>query len=214
VATRPPSATTRSPPEQSFVLRRWQWLLVLGATTLLLGLGYLIFKKSLSLSSEAAGANGIVLSVWGLWISLAGFGITFWQLARTKSAAQAATEALDEVRSRVSTYDAVVETSRAIAFIRETQRHLKVPSWESAVVSYNGARESLVRLIELPSKIAQPDKDNLAVVLADITSLCDRIEAGLLRQRVTVDRGKALRVSKDHEELVLRLGIALQRELV
>lgn len=194
-------------------LRRYWWVILIVAVICSIA-SYVIYRKSLGLSSSAAGANGIVLGVWGLFISAAGFSLTIWQLAKTQSAARAAASAAHEVRSRVASYDAVVEASRVAALIRETQRHLKAPVWESAVMSYSQAREALIRLVELPSSISDVDRSALARVLADISALCDRIEAGILKNRILVDRGKALKASRDHEQVIARVSIALQREII
>jgi hypothetical protein len=195
------------------LLRRYWWLTT-GLFVIALIASYFLYRHTSTLSPADVGANGLVLGAWGLLVGAAGFPITIWQLARTQSATRAAAIAVDEVRSRVAAYDAVVEASRAAALIRETRRHIKVPAWDSTVTSYSQARDAVTRLVELPSKISAENRSELAIIIVDIGSVCDRIEAGLIKSKVSLDRGKLVKACREHEQIITKISIALQREIV
>jgi uncharacterized membrane protein YccC len=65
--------------------------------------------------ADAASYAGIILT-------LVGFGITFYQLIKTKDAATAAAEAVEQLQQRLSKLDAVQGLATAQAQIRELKR--------------------------------------------------------------------------------------------
>lgn len=195
----------------SYIERYWIKFVVIssiaGATS------WLLFKWFSGLSSTASASNGLVLGVWGILLSLGGFALTIWQLRKTQTATVAATRAVNELKSRLASYDAVVEVQKAIAFVQETQRHIRIPSWESANVSYSGAREAVLRLAEMPSSLKVDERNSLSSILADIATISDKIDTGLLKGGVAIDRGRAIRGCREHEESLIKLSISFQREI-
>lgn len=183
--------------------------LVIAATV-----SYFLFELSLALSSAAAGANGIVLGAWGVCVSLAGFALTIWQLAKTQDAARAAADALHDLRSRIAAYDATIEAQRALIFLQETQRHMRISAWESVLASYANARGSLLRLTELPSVLQEQDKEPLLIILDELGTITDRIERGMLKGAVVLDRGRALAAIRDYEQRLIKITVSLQKEIV
>ncbi len=161
-------------------------------------------------NGPTVGAWAFLLGVFGTGVTIIGFGITLAQLRRTATNAEAAKRAAEAVKSRVATYDAVFEVSRATAALRETQRHLRIGALESAVDSYVTVREALVRLIELPSPLGGEERARIGAMLSDITVLCDKIEAGLQRGKPP-DVTKAIKSARDHGALMTRLRIVIEK---
>lgn len=124
------------------------------------------------------------------------------QVQRTKTAAQAATEAANNVKSRVAVFDAVSEISLGIAYLHETEKHLRNGSWESVVDSYSAVRTALTRLVELSSGIDDAQRSKIRSMLTDIASLCEQIDNGMTAEQKTLQKARALKKARSYSDLL------------
>lgn len=155
-------------------------------------------------------ALGFLVGIMGIALSLIGFGLTGWQLWRTANATKAAAEAVANIKSRVATYDAVFEISRATSALRETEKYLRKQSWSEAVDSYAVFRHAVVRLSELPSAISNDGRENLKKMLRGATSLSDKLERSVLLGNDPSDVAKAITSNKKFMESLTVIGVHLE----
>lgn len=163
-------------------------------------------------------ANAVQVSAWGLLLGLfgtlltiLGFGLTGWQLWRTANATEAAALAVAGIKSRVATYDAIFEVSRAVSALKETDRHLKRHSWVDAVESYGDGRHALVRLTELPSDLNAERLENLSNILSEVVIFSEKIEAALQKSKAPTDVSKMINSNRRFVETLARISIALEK---
>lgn len=163
-------------------------------------------------------ANAVAVSGWGLLLGLfgtvltvLGFALTGWQLWRTANATEAAALAVAGIKSRVATYDAIFEVSRASSALRETDRHLKRRNWPEAVDSYGDARHALVRLTELPSELDGERVTSLTDVLNEIVDFSERLEAAVLKSKDQGDVSRMINMNRKYVESLTRISIYLER---
>ena len=156
-------------------------------------------------------ANAVQVSAWGLLLgvlgtilTVAGFALTGWQLWKTADATRAAAQAVANIKSRVATYDAVFEISRATSALKETDRHLKKRSWPDAVESYASFRHAVVRLIELPSSLGDEQREELRKMLRSATSSADRLERSVVGSS---DPGGVVRAISNNMKAVEYLAV-------
>lgn len=98
-------------------------------------------------NSSIVGAWGLIATLVGLLATLVGFWITLVQLNRTKTAAQAASDAVGEYQVRLGRSDAALEAARIIAMLEKTLAHLKADGWGDAATSLWEAQKMLNRSI-------------------------------------------------------------------
>jgi hypothetical protein len=163
-------------------------------------------------------ANAVKVSGWsfligifGTLLTVIGFGLTGWQLWRTANATEAATKAVAGIKSRVATYDAIFEVSRASSAFRETDRHLKRHNWPEAVESYNDARHALVRLTELPSDLTADRISSLADVLSEVVQFSELIESAIQKSKSPANVSAMINSNRRFSEALARASIALER---
>lgn len=162
-------------------------------------------------NSPAVALVGLGLTVLSLVVTVIGFVVAIYQIRRTQTATAAAAKAVGDLRSRVASFDATVEISRAAEALRETQRHLKNDQWASAVESYQAVKDAMVRLVALSDKIEMNERGQIAPMLADISELCNKIESGLERDNINVSKSRILRKAREHGVLISTIGIQIQR---
>ena len=157
------------------------------------------------------GAWGFLLSALGLLVSIVGFSLTIWQLVRTASATRAAGAAVDRLKLRVATYDAIFEISRARSAIKETQSNARGSDWRRVVESYATTREALLRVRELSPHLDDKQRDKIDDVIEEINRFCDRVESSLQKGAIAFDVAKAIRAIRSHSDFVDRLRITMER---
>jgi hypothetical protein len=155
-------------------------------------------------------AWGFILSVLGTILTVVGFGLTFLQLAKTRSATAAATQAIDNLKSRIAAFDVVTELSRAVASLSETRRHIKNVSWSDALDSYLEAQLAVSKLSALPSDLSGANKARLLEISDEIGRACSRIRTSLAKGTRGLDQAKALHSLSNY--IVEINGMSLQVE--
>jgi hypothetical protein len=147
--------------------------------------------------------------IFGAIIGLIGFYLTISQVREAKTAADAARDAANQVKSKILLLDIVSELSVAGGALREAQRHLKLPAWNNAIESYLNARECLVRVSSVSQNLKPEEKDKMSKTLADISSFCNYIERNLNEGKM-IDVPKALYSCRDHVDFITELSVNLR----
>lgn len=91
-------------------------------------------------------AVGLTLTVWGLILAVAGFGITWWQMHRARTAAQAVANAVSTMRRDYAAFDVITELRTARAHAEGVITALSASDWSSAHKSFWGIRVSLMKM--------------------------------------------------------------------
>ncbi|WP_374944115.1 hypothetical protein [Sphingomonas sp.] len=91
----------------------------------------------------------------GFVITLATFGLGWRKLLKVERAAKAAQKAVEDMKLRVSRYDATVDASEALYSYREISRHLDAPDWRGIVVSMSNVRHSAIRMDKILEEVDQ-----------------------------------------------------------
>ncbi|WP_344711290.1 hypothetical protein [Sphingomonas humi] len=144
--TKPSGEDSQPPAVSALRLIREHSTLTLFVAAALLGISYLLFGYFYKLNSQAAGANGLVLGIWGLLVSIVGFVITLWQIQKTANATQAVSIALSRLRNRMGTFDYASECMRANRGLQHSCQLLRLKQWNDAAASLFDAQIVLHRL--------------------------------------------------------------------
>jgi hypothetical protein len=115
-------------------------------------------------------------------VGIFGFGITFWQLWRTRRAADAAADAVARLKQDFASFDVILELRTARASAAEAGRHVNSGRWPAALVSLNQIRESLQKMLSVRNGLeigdAERAKDYIAYALGACSSIEDVERAG------------------------------------
>lgn len=145
---------------------------------------YLLWDDALELTSSQSGATGIILGAWGLLVSLFGFAVTFWQLARTRKAAVAVNAAVGKLKRDFGQFDVVLELRTARGAAEETQLHLTGARWDVAVGSFNKLRASLSKMVAVRGGLTETQCEGAKDHIAFVLGICRSIEQSPGRVRV------------------------------
>jgi hypothetical protein len=119
---------------------------------------------------------GLRLSLWGLFVSIAGFGFTIWQLMRTRSSAIAASDAVQKLRRDFSSLDVILEISSAMAAAKEAQKNLSAGDWRAALSDYNRIRSCIDKSIAAQTGLLPDEINALQDDQAHFLGACDALE--------------------------------------
>jgi hypothetical protein len=89
---------------------------------------------------------GDVASVVGVCVSLVGFGLTLWNVYRSKTAAQRAEEAANETRRSIQVLENVYDFAAAISAMEEIKRLHREEAWSILPDRYSDLRKRLINL--------------------------------------------------------------------
>lgn len=152
------------------------WLIAGGAT---IGsnvvITYVSYKLLLPVGQVAVGTLGTALGIGASFTAFIGFGLTIWQLIRTVKAADAAANAVRNVKRDYGSFDTMAELASAKG-LNETIRVSLIARDRSAALSrYDRLRESLVKIASsshaLQAQVSSPLKDDAAKVIDALNAL-------------------------------------------
>lgn len=161
-------------------LLRLYWLQILIVTTALIALSVAwtnnLAKQPAPTALGHVEALGFVLTVWGLLLSVAGFGVTWWQLARTQTSSQAVERALSRIKRDYESFDLITEVRTARANAEITQSHITSARWDDALGSYNALRISLAKIAAVRGGLSDESRESTKDLLAAAQDACNSIE--------------------------------------
>ncbi|WP_340644126.1 hypothetical protein [Phenylobacterium sp.] len=154
---------------------------------------------------------GLCVRVVGTVVTIVGFVIAVQQLRKTRSAAEAGNKAISELKAKLTTYSAVSEIARAMAALKETDRHLKHGGWADAVDSYTEVRQAMNRLAELPSSIDEPKREQLRDAIEQVAELCKKLDVATLSQKKPGGIAGAIHLNRQHGDFLARISIHIEQ---
>lgn len=98
-------------------------------------------------NSGLVGGIGLIVTTLGFVVTLWALRVTYLQLIRTKTAAEAVSEATNKLKSRTSFFDVALETTKASKSLENVLTHLRAGSWQFASQNLWDAQVSLNRIL-------------------------------------------------------------------
>lgn len=151
-------------------------LVALVAAIVLIVINVWVHPKLVAADAAQLSAAGLALTSWGLVLALGGFGITWWQIHRSTTAAQAVANAVSTMRRDYAAFDVITELRTARAHTEGVITALAVSDWPGANKSYWGVRVSLMKMAS-SSEILDPSAISACKdYVADILTASDVIQ--------------------------------------
>lgn len=159
--------------ETSRVLGRrafsYGWLIVGGLTVVgTAAITYLSYVRLMLADPGTVGALGTALGFGGLFAAFVGFGLTLWQLVRTAKAADAAANAVRNVKRDYGSFDTMAELASAKGLNETIRVSLSAGDRLAAKARYDRLRESLVRIASSPHALQAQISTHLKDDAADV----------------------------------------------
>ena len=124
---------------------------------------------------------GDLASIAGVAISIIGFLVTFWNVRRSKSAAERAERAANDARRMIRDYETLSDFSAAIAIMEEIKRLHRIGQIEPLLDRYATLRKVLTEVRKMSPSV-NPSMDQ--IIQSAITTLA-AMEDQVERSRVT-----------------------------
>lgn len=155
--------------------------------------------------SQFVGSAGILLAYYGLGLSIAGFGFTWWQLARTQSAAEAAKRAVKKLKNVFGSFDVLLELSTAKTNVDECRQMVAQSSWTDALENYHRIRSSLLKMAAVKSDVDGTIVSRLKDFAAETTGAILDLEAKGRDPNLVVDAASLSATLLAMDELFVEL---------
>lgn len=132
----------------------------------------------------SANKLGDVINLAGLVLGVVGFGITFFQLWRTKKAAIAARRAAEATKTRLRSLDAALEVSSSIDKLEEIKRHHRGNNWAILPDQYSSLRRKLSRTRKLCEGLADEQQAVFQGSITQLKAMEGKVETALTKKDV------------------------------
>jgi hypothetical protein len=154
---------------------------------------------------------GFWLAILGTLLTIAGFGITIWQIRRSLSVAEATQREIGRIRQMVRAYDANHEVARALAALKGARKGLKTSDWAELGESYGDFAKAAFTIAQLDVEEIRQFNDKLLNSVRYAGKLGERIDGGQNGAVDVVKTGSSIRV---HEQMMMSIGIVLQGKVM
>jgi negative regulator of replication initiation len=135
------------------------------------------------LSSEQLTQIGSVSSILGVIISLAGFGLTLYNVRRSRTAANDARRAASEARDNIKRYTTVSDLSEAVRAMKEIKQLHRSEEWVLLPDRYDNLRELLISIKTNNRYLSSEEAKSIQGMIASIADIERRLDEA--RQKKT-----------------------------
>lgn len=150
----------------------------------------------------------MVMSVAGLYVSVAGFSIALAQIQRSLTASEAAKSALAEIKTKLSSLNASSEIEKARLALETADKELFAGRYRDAPLSLNAVRIALVRIAELKLEVFADMQAQIAAIPSEIAEMIEEIEA-VSKETDKDVKLRVRRLMRSHSELINRMQVRI-----
>lgn len=160
---------------------------------------------SLPKTAGSVGAFGLVLTI-------VGFVVTIIQVRRSKSAAQAATDATRALQRQINRFDAIAECSSAVQALQEIERlHRKGPL-DELPERYHVVRAKLNQLRSISPQPGPEHLTNIQNAVSQLATLKEKAEKLISDGQLSVNVARSNRVTSKIIDDLFMLLATLRRD--
>lgn len=152
------------------------------------------------------GALGLFLAVGGTLLTVAGFGITIWQLVRTQRSAEAARVATDELKLRLAGQSAAIHSASGQVRLKTALRELRSKNWAAALDAIDELREILFLLHRKTNHVSEQTRQQLLPYLKDLGDYVSHLEKHVISGITDTKRTQMTRRLRDLSTVLVSLS--------
>jgi hypothetical protein len=155
---------------------------------------------------------------WILWnasiieigLALVGFGFTWYQITRTRSAAEASEKATKAALKAMSERFTLADLSAISSVLGEVQTALRGARIETALIRTQGIREQIIRLRSRAGFTSTTRRTQIQKMVIDLGRLQSALETKLLDPSFKIDVTKANDLLASHIGMISEWGEELK----
>lgn len=119
---------------------------------------------------------GDVASVVGIVITIIGFGVTLWQVYRSKSASLQAKESVEHFQKEVLKYKTVSDLSETISMVNEIKELNRQSEWKLLLHRYSDLKRRFIDIKQSNIEFTKFQNQNIQDMIFAIDDICDIVE--------------------------------------
>ena len=128
------------------------------------------------LSSVDLTQIGSVSSIVGVFISLAGFGFTLYNVYRSRRAADEAKRAANDARDNIKRHTTVADLSEAVRAMKEIKQLNRSEEWVLLTDRYDNLRELLISIKTNNTHLSSKEVKTIQGMIASIANIERRLD--------------------------------------
>jgi|SRR5208283_1042089 len=122
---------------------------------------------------------GDIASVVGLFLTIGGFIITFWQIRKSKSAAEQAREAAEGVREQLLKMNAFQGLTAAIRSFEDIRRLHRLKAWQVLPDRYTWLKQELILIKGRTPNLSETHKAQIQGAIQQVSIIEGKVEIAL-----------------------------------
>jgi hypothetical protein len=163
------------------------------------------------LPAWSIGVYGSLASIAGLIVSFIGFGVTVWNVRRSRRAAQSAERASEQVLERVRFYDLMTDVARAITLMDEIKRLHRLGDWKLVIERYGELKKILITVRDTPLGLTDDQIANLRDAIVNVGHMEKTVERTLEDSTEFPPVGQMNTVMANNVESLQELLVAIRQ---
>jgi hypothetical protein len=152
-------------------------------------------------------------SVLGVFVTIIGFAVTLIQVARSKSAAQRAEEAVAGVREDLALQSVATDLTALMADIEEMKQLHRLGYWNIMPIRYAGVRRKLIEVRASCPNLTRTQKSSILGIIEQFKDIEQLVEEAIANNEPPKDVAAINKLSSDQADKLSEVLVAVQQEL-
>lgn len=158
-------------------------------------------------------AIGLVLTGWGVLISVGGFAVTWFQLYRTQTSAEAVAKALLRLKRDYNSFDLIAELRAARTHGKAAMHSSQYGRWVDALAGFHGIRESLNRISSVKTILSEEQVSVVKERQMSVLDACHTLATNVDPSSIEDITSRTINLLMDLDEVLTAIEMALKEEI-
>ena len=141
------------------------------------------------------------INIFGLIISIAGFGFTIWQVVKSRKAAEEAKAIAREAINRIGSQLIFTQITATIRLIQEIRSFCRLEQWHRAIDRCEEVRIRLADFVDDP-KLQEREQRDISIAIDDLTLILQHIER-IVQNKKVLDLEMGMEITLDNMAIML-----------
>ena len=150
-------------------------------------------------------------SVIGLLITVVGFALTLFNVARSRTAAERAETAANDAKQQILSHYAAIDLTRVLAELDEIRMLHRAGVWSALPMRYTAMRRQLQAIRENAPTLTKRQRTEIQGVITQFASIEGVVEEALAKNQSPIESTDLNRVAMEQGERLSRVLVALQK---
>lgn len=141
--------------------------------------------------------NGIgdYASIIGIIITIVGFGVTLFQVYRSKSASLQAKDSVEQFQKDVLKYKTVSDLSEIIAIVNEIKELNRQHEWKLLIYQYSDLKRKLIETRRTNVELSKFQNQKIQDMIFIISDIGDKVE-DIVNKKLNVDEFNVTKINR------------------